>query len=216
MNSVHSQVNLKLTRERLMMKQLVTTLALAFLFTFTQAQTTYTLSEGTQARFYINEVLLGNDKTVEGVTSDVTGEIQFDLTNPSAATVGVITINARDLTTDDNRRNGQIQNRILQSAEDQYQYITFEPTSITGLPETVAVGDTFNVQMTGNLTIRGVTLEKTFDVAVTVASESQLTGLGTATITHQEFELSIPRVPIVASVEDEVRLELEFNAVAAN
>lgn len=181
-----------------------------------QAQTTYTLSEGSQARFYINEVLFGNDKTVEGVTPDVTGDIQFDLANPSTATVGTITINARTLTTDDNRRNGQIQNRILEASKDEFQYITFEPTSITGLPESAAVGDTFNVQMTGNLTIRGVTLEKTFDVAVTVASETELTGLGTTTITHQEYELSIPSVPIVASVEDDVRLEIEFSAVAAN
>jgi polyisoprenoid-binding protein YceI len=183
---------------------------------FAQAQTTYTLSEGSEARFYIDEVLFGSDKTVEGITPDVAGEIQFDMANPAAATVSTITINARTLVTDDNRRNGQIQNRILQSAEDQYQYITFEPTSISGLPETVAVGDTFNVQMTGNLTIRGTTLEKTFDVAVTVVSETELTGLGTTTITHQEFDLSIPSVPIVASVEDEVRLELAFNAVAAN
>ncbi len=196
------------------MKQLL--ILTAFLVTLAGAQTTYTLSEGSEARFYIEEVLFGNDKTVEGITPDVTGEIQFDLANPGAASVGVITINARDITTDDNRRNGQIQNRILQSAEDEFQYITFEPTSITGLPETVAVGDTFNVQMTGNLTIKGMTLEKTFDVAVTVASETQLTGLGTTTITHQEYELSIPSVPIVAGVEDEVRLELEFSAVAAN
>jgi polyisoprenoid-binding protein YceI len=184
--------------------------------TFAGAQTTYTLSEGSEARFYIEEVLFGSDKTVEGITPDVTGDIQFDLASPSTATVGTITINARTLSTDDNRRNGQIQNRILQSAEDEFQYITFEPISISGLPETVAVGDTFNVQMTGNLTIKGMTLEKTFDVAVTVASEGQLTGLGSTTITHQEYELSIPSVPIVASVEDEVRLEIEFNAVAAN
>ncbi len=196
------------------MKQLL--LLLGLLASFASAQTTYTLSEGSQARFYLNEVLFGSDKTVEGITPDVTGDIQFDLANPSAATVGTITINARTLSTDDNRRNGQIQNRILESSKDEFQFITFEPTSITGLPESAAVGDTFNVQMTGNLTIRGKTLEKTFDVAVTVASELQLTGLGTATITHQEYELSIPSVPIVASVEDEVRLEIEFNAVAAN
>lgn len=196
------------------MKNLV--VAVILILGIASAQTTYTLSEGSEARFYLDEVLFGSDKTVEGITSDVTGEIQFDLASPATATVGTITINARELKTDDNRRDGQIQNRVLQSAEDEYQYITFEPTSITGLPETAAVGDTFNVQMTGNLTIRGVTLEKTFDVAVTVASETNLTGLGTTTVTHQEFELSIPSVPIVASVEDEVRLEIEFNAVAAN
>lgn len=198
------------------MKKFLILIGLSLFVAFTQAQTTYTLSEGSEARFYINEVLLGNDKTVEGITPDVTGDIQFDLASPSTATVGTIQINARTLTTDDNRRNGQIQNRILESVKDEYQYITFEPTSITGLPETAAVGDTFNVQMTGNLTIHGMTLEKTFDVAVTVASEAQLTGLGSTTITHQEYGLSIPRVPLVASVEDEVKLEIEFNAVAAN
>jgi polyisoprenoid-binding protein YceI len=197
-----------------MMKTLLVVTVL--LINVASAQTTYTLSEGSEARFYIEEVLFGSDKTVEGITPDVTGEIQFDLASPSTATVGTITINARTLSTDDNRRNGQIQNRILQSAEDEFQYITFEPISISGLPETVAVGDTFNVQMTGNLMIRGMTLEKTFDVAVTVASEGQLTGLGSTTITHQEYELSIPSVPVVASVEDEVRLEIEFSAVAAN
>ncbi len=196
------------------MKKFLMLITLALFFTFAGAQTTYTLSEGSEARFYINEVLLGNDKTVEGITTGVTGEIQFDLANPAAATVGTITINARDLSTDDNRRNGQIQNRILEASKDEFQYITFEPTSITGLPESAAVGDTFNVQMTGNLTIHGMTLEKTFDVAVTVASETELTGLGNATITHQEYELSIPKVPLVASVEDDVRLELAFNAVA--
>jgi polyisoprenoid-binding protein YceI len=194
------------------MKQLL--ILLGLLVTVASAQTTYTLSEGSEARFYINEVLFGNDKTVEGITSDVTGEIQFDLSNPTAATVGTITINARDITTDDNRRNGQIQNRILESSKDEFQYITFEPTSITGLPESAAVGDTFNVQMIGNLTIHGKTLEKTFEVAVTVASETELTGLGTTTVTHQEYELSIPSVPIVAGVEDDVKLELEFNALA--
>jgi polyisoprenoid-binding protein YceI len=198
------------------MKQLLIAITLGLVATFAQAQTTYALSEGSEIRFYISEVLLGNDKTVEGVTSDVTGEIQFDLANPQTAMVGVITINARDIKTDDNRRNGQIQNRILESSKDEFQYITFEPTSITGLPETAAVGDTFTIQMIGNLTIHGMTLEKTFEVAVTVASETELTGLGSTTITHQEYELSIPSVPIVASVGDEVKLEIAFSAVAGN
>jgi polyisoprenoid-binding protein YceI len=198
------------------MKQLLIAITLGLVATFAQAQTTYTLSEGSEIRFYIEEVLLGNDNTVEGVTSDVTGEIVFDLAKPQTATVGVITINARDLKTDDNRRNGQIQNRILESSKDEFQYITFEPTSITGLPETAAVGDTFNVQIVGNLTIHGITQEETFDVAVTVASETELTGLGSTTILHKDYELSIPSVPIVASVKDEVKLEIAFNAIAAN
>jgi polyisoprenoid-binding protein YceI len=195
------------------MKQIWVVIALLALGLFAQAQT-FSLSEGSEARFYIDEVLLGNDKTVVGTTPGVTGEIQFDVASPQATTVGVITVDASQLATDDNRRNGQIQNRILESSSEEFKFITFEPTSITGLPEAVAVGDTFNVQMIGNLTIHGVTNEETFEVAVTVVSETELQGLGSTTILHADYGLSIPRVPMVASVEDDVKLEIAFTAVA--
>ena len=58
------------------------------------AQTFSIVADGSEARFIIDEVLMGNDKTVVGVTSDVTGEITLDPTNPSASQIGVITINA--------------------------------------------------------------------------------------------------------------------------
>jgi hypothetical protein len=47
-----------------------------------------------------------------------------------------------------------------------------------------------------------------------VVSETELQGLGSATILHTDYELSIPRVPMVASVEDEVKLEIAFTAFA--
>jgi polyisoprenoid-binding protein YceI len=188
-------------------------IAVLILGALVQAQT-FSLAEGSEARFYIDEVLFGNDKTVIGTTPGVTGDIQFDIANPQATTVGIITVDASQLATDDNRRNNQIKNRILESSKDEFKFITFEPTSIAGFPEAIAVGDTFNVQMTGNLTIRGVSKEQSFDVTVTVVSETELQGLGSATILHADYGLSIPKVPIVARVEDEVRLEIAFTAFA--
>jgi polyisoprenoid-binding protein YceI len=188
-------------------------IAVLVLGALVQAQT-FSLAEGSEARFYIDEVLFGNDKTVIGTTPGVTGDIQFDIANPQATTVGIITVDASQLATDDNRRNNQIKNRILESSKDEFKFITFEPTSIAGFPEAIAVGDTFNVQMTGNLTIRGVSKEQSFDVTVTVVSETELQGLGSATILHADYGLSIPKVPIVARVEDEVRLEIAFTAFA--
>lgn len=183
-------------------------LVLVFSVSFAQ----FNLSEGSEARFYIDEVLLGRDKTVEGITPDVTGEISFDLANPQAASVGTITINARTLETDDSRRTGQLQRRILESNSDEFQFITFTSTSITGLPEAAAVGDSFDIQMTGDLSIKGTTLEAIFAVSVTVSSETQLEGLGSTTILYKDFGVSIPSVPLVASVEDEVILEIAFVA----
>lgn len=185
---------------------------LGLLFTAALAQT-HTLTEGSEARFYIDEVLLGSGKTVVGITQKVTGELSFDPADPRSAHVGVLSIDARDLTTDDDRRNRKLRNDILASSEDAFQFITFAPTAIAGLPETVAVGDSFEVQLTGDLTIKGVTREEVFTVSVTVG-EKKLQGVGSSTIQYADYDISVPRVPIVASVADEVRLELEFVAVA--
>ncbi len=170
--------------------------------------------EGTEARFIINEVLMGDDKTVVGVTSEVTGDIKLDPTNPGASEIGVITINARDFTTDADRRNGANQRFILQSDQDDYQYITFTPTAVDGLPDAVSVGEPFSFQVTGDLKIRDAVQPATFDVEVTANSESEISGLATTEVLYKDFGLTIPEVPMVASVEDNVILELAFTAMA--
>ena len=176
---------------------------------------TFTIaSDGTEARFLINEVLFGQDKTVVGVTSDVSGEIRLDPENPSASEIGPIAINARDFTTDADRRNGAIRRFILQSDRDENQYIVFTPAAIEGMPDAVAVGEPFSFQVTGDLTIRDVTRPETFDVTVTPNSESELSGLATTTVLYPDYGLTIPEVPSVSGVEDEVRLEFEFTATA--
>lgn len=177
-------------------------------------QTFTIVSDGTEARFYIDEVLLGQDKTVVGVTSDVSGEIRLDPANPSASEIGPITINARDLTTDADRRNGAIRRFVLQSDRDEYQYITFTPSAIEGMPEAVAVGEPFTFQVTGDLQIRDVVRTETFEVTVTPTSESELSGVATTTVLYPDYELTIPEVPSVTGVEDEVILELEFAAAS--
>jgi polyisoprenoid-binding protein YceI len=175
-------------------------------------QTFVVTQDGSEARFFIDEVLFGQDKTVVGVTSDVSGEIRLDPTNPSASEIGPITINARDLTTDADRRNGAIRRFVLQSERDENQYITFTPTAIANMPDAVTVGETFDFQVTGDLQIREVAREETFDVSVTPVSETELTGLAVTTVLYPDYGLTIPEVPSVTWVADEVRLEFEFTA----
>ena len=173
------------------------------------------IPEGTEARFYIDEVLLGQDKTVIGVTSQVTGELAVDPADPGSARVGTIQINARDFVTDNSRRNTAIQRFVLQSARDEYQYIVFEPTAVEGMPAAVAVGEPVEFTMTGNLTIRDITQPETFTVSVTPVSEEQIEGLARTTVLRSTYELTIPSVPSVANVSEEVHLELQFTASAA-
>lgn len=173
----------------------------------------YSLTEASEARFYINEVLLGKDKTVIGVSSAVTGEFSFDLSSPQTASIGTITINARNFVTDDDRRNGQIRNRILESAKDAYQFITFSPGSISGLPERLSVGDSFAIEISGDLRIKDKTQTVVFATTVTVVSENEVKGLGSTIIEYADFGIGIPSVPIVARVDQEVKLELDFTAI---
>ena len=170
--------------------------------------------EGTEARFSIYELLMGQDKTVIGVTSLVEGAITVDPTSPQGASISPIRIDARDLRTDSERRNGAIRRFVLQSNQDQYQYILFTPTALEGLPEEVAVGDSFSFTIVGDLKIRDITNQETFEVTVTANSESELVGLATTTIARGDYNLTIPSVPSVANVAEEMPLELEFTAIA--
>ncbi len=170
-------------------------------------------ADRSEARFLIDEVLLGNDKTVVGVTSLITGTLSVDPANPTAAEIGPIEINARDLTTDSSRRNRSIQREILLSALDANKFITFVPTAIEGVPDAVAIGEPFAFSVTGDLTVRGVTQPATFAMSVTPISPTEIQGSGRATVLHEDFGIRIPNVPIVANVADEVRLEIDFVAV---
>jgi polyisoprenoid-binding protein YceI len=165
-----------------------------------------------QARFIIDEVLRGAPVTVVGVTDQVAAQIAIDPANPAATQLGEVRVNARDLTTDNDFRNRAIKNQILDT--NTFEFVTFQPTELLGLPESVAVGETFTFQAVGDLTIRDVTQQVTFDVTVTAVSETRIEGLATTTFPYRDFGLRIPDAPSVDLVADDVTLELAFVAVA--
>ncbi len=164
-----------------------------------------------EARFIINEVLEGSPKTVVGITNQVRGQLIIDAGAPANSSVGVIQVNARTLTTDNEFRNRAIKNRILLT--DQYEFVTFTPRSISGLPVQAGVGQELRFQITGDLTIKDVTREAVFDVVVTPLSESEIKGLATTTLRYADFGVAIPQVPMVSGVEETVLLEFEFVAM---
>jgi polyisoprenoid-binding protein YceI len=166
------------------------------------------------ASFKIDEVLEGSPKTVVGTTDQVAGQIAIDPADPAATQLGVIQINARTLATDSGSRNRAIKNRILMT--DAFEFITFTPTQLIGLPATGAVGESYSFQVAGDLTIKGVTQPVTFDVSVTAVSEQRLEGTATSTIKYADFGVAIPSVPMVANVADEVHLELAFVAAPSS
>ena len=172
------------------------------------------VSDESEVSFTLEEDLRGVRTVVVGTTNQIAGQIQIDFANPSASRMGAIRINIRTLTTDQEFRNRAIRSEILQSANADYEFSDFTPTAITGLPESAAVGDTFTFQVTGTLPLAGVTRDVTFDVTLTIVSETRIEGTGTTTVLRSDYGLQIPNVPSVANVTDEVALEIQFVAVA--
>ncbi|MGD2077430.1 MAG: YceI family protein, partial [Chloroflexota bacterium] len=163
----------------------------------------YEISQAdSEVRFELDEDLRGQRQTVVGLTDQIAGEIAVDLADLSTAQVGVIQINARTLQTDNNFRNRAIQNEILDTGN--YEFITFSPTSIEGLPASASIGEEVEFVLGGDLTIRDVTNPVQFIVRATAAAEDQLVGTATASVFREDYGLQNPSVPNVANVEEEV------------
>jgi polyisoprenoid-binding protein YceI len=163
-----------------------------------------------EVRFVLGEILRGEPFTVVGTTDQVAAEFVVNAMDLSTAEIGPVTVNARTLATDSSFRDRAIKNQILST--DQYEFITFTPTAITGLSGPGAVGESYDFQIAGDLTIRDVTQPVTFEATATALSESEVQAIATTTILRSDYNLTIPQVSQVAGVDEEVILEIEFVA----
>ena len=180
----------------------------------TRSITTYTIDQASsRAKFIIDETLNGSPVTVVGTTNQVAGQIVLDPSNPAAAQVGTIQINARTFATDSANRDRATQNRILETAT--YEYITFTPTALTGLPTTATAGQSDTFRVVGQLTIRDQTHEATFAATVTPNADGTLSGTATTTINYADWGISVPEVPMVTNLAQSVTLTLDFVATVA-
>lgn len=177
---------------------------------------TFTLDPSqSEAHFIIQEVLNGAPNTVVGKTNAVSGQIFASYDQPALTTMSPIRVDLTSIATDNNLRNGMIHRAILQTSNPAYQLAEFTMTRLSGLPDKVTVGQSFDFKITGNLTLHGVTKEETFDASVTPVSDTQLKGKASLTITYADFGVEILQLPRqVASIESQTVLEILFVAQA--
>jgi polyisoprenoid-binding protein YceI len=171
------------------------------------------IPEQSKVSFTISEDLNGSPNTVVGTTNLVAGQLALDSHDLSQTQVGTIQVDARGLATDNSRRNGAIRNFILST--NQYEYITFTPKSVSGFSGAGQVGQTYTFQLTGDLTIRNVTKSVTFEVTAQGTSATQISGSAKATVNRGDYNLTIPSVPNVANVGEQVGLQIDFVANSA-
>jgi len=172
--------------------------------------------EQSEARFSVYETF--PEGTAIGRTNQIAGDMIVDFNNPANSQLGTIRINLRTLRTGDLDRDRSIRCCVLLTAQPEYEFTDFIPTSISDLPTQVELGQTATFQVTGGLTLRGVTRSVTFDVNLTVVDADELLGFATTTVNRSGFGIlnDADNGFDYHGVEEKVILEFDFVARAVS
>lgn len=167
---------------------------------------------GNEARYRVREQLLGanlpNDAV--GKTSAVTGSI---LAYPDGRIVkdsSRIVIDVRTLKSDKDRRDGFLQRRTLET--EKYPTVELVPTSIRGFNGVLPASGAATFELLGDLTVHGVTRPTVWQVTAR-ADGQDVAGTASTAFTFKDIQLDQPKVPVVLSVADTIKLEYDFRVV---
>jgi polyisoprenoid-binding protein YceI len=166
---------------------------------------------GNEARYRVREQLMHHDlpNDAVGKTTAITGGISLSASGAIDTAASKISIDVTSLRSDQERRDGYVQHRTLETA--QYPTVVFVPTSMIGAHIPLASGkQSFDVA--GMLTVHGVTRPTVWHVKAQ-GSGSDVTGSGWTQFTFADVQLAQPRVSVLLSVADTIKLEYDFHLV---
>jgi polyisoprenoid-binding protein YceI len=169
---------------------------------------TLTVTDGSTASYRVREQLAGVSfpSDAVGTSNALTGTIVFNKDGSLDSSASKLSFDLRTLKSDQSMRDGFIQNRTLQS--DQYPMADFVPKKIDGVPNPLT--GQLGFQMTGDMTIHGVTAPVTWQGIVTVDNNSgAAAGRANTDFKFETFGLTPPQLARLLSVNDDIALEIE-------
>jgi polyisoprenoid-binding protein YceI len=169
------------------------------------------VTTGTRARYKVREQLAGISfpSDAVGTTEAVTGAIVVNPDGSIDAAQSKLSVDLKSLTSDQQMRDGYIQNRTLETAK--FPAMEFVPKRAVGLPAPLPAGMQAQAgfQLLGDMTLHGVTKEATWNVVATFGNDV-VGGRATTTIDFASYNLTKPTLARLMSVEDKIELEIEF------
>lgn len=167
---------------------------------------------GNEVRYRVHEQLVRMDLPQDAIgrTTEITGGIGVGNDGQIIPGESKFVINVGTLKSDRDMRDGYVRRRTLET--DQYPSVEFAPTGFRGLPKVLPTSGKHTFDVIGNLTVRGVTKPTTWRVTAE-AKSGQVTGSASTDFTFSDFNMNQPRVPVLLSVSDTIRLEYDFTLV---
>ena len=120
---------------------------------------TWSVGDGSEAGYRVREILLGQDTTATGRTSDVTGDLVITGTTIDAAE---FTVDLTTVESGEDRRDNQFHGRIMDTGT--YPTAAFALTEPIVLDVVPADLEEITVSATGEFTIHGVTKPVAFEL----------------------------------------------------
>ncbi|MCY4575057.1 MAG: YceI family protein [Chloroflexi bacterium] len=169
------------------------------------------LQEGSLARYLIREELASVELPFDaiGETSEVSGAFTFSADGEIVPESSRIVLNAASLRSDEENRDRYLQRNAIQTAT--YPEIVFVATSVDGLEWPLPSSGDAEFTIYGDLTVREVTRPVAWQTVATFDGAS-VTGTAKTNFTFGEFEMEVPDLFFIISLEDNIRLELDFVA----
>jgi len=167
---------------------------------------------GNEARYRVREQLVGRDLPNDaiGATREITGRIVVESDGKVVRDSSRIVVAVSGLKSDQSRRDRFLRTRTLET--EKFPNVELVPVALQGIGAPIAAGASHTFSLLGELTVRGVTRPTTWHVTAR-ADGSAVVGTATTAFTFKDFNLDQPRVPVVLSVADTVKLEYDFRFV---
>jgi len=169
-------------------------------------------ADANEVRYKVREQLanLSFPTDAIGATSAITGSLVFTPTGTVDTAASKFTVDLRTLKSDRDRRDHYIQARTL--VTDSFPDAVLVPTAVKGLPWPLPTAGSTAFELDGRFTAHGVTRPTVWTVTMD-AKDGGYSGLASTAFTFADFGMTQPRVMILLSVADTIRLEYSFHLV---
>jgi polyisoprenoid-binding protein YceI len=168
----------------------------------------WTIGQPSLAGYRVNEVIAGQDKVAVGRTSVVDGSF---VVSGGMVTAAEVNVDVASMASDSERRDAQFHGRIMASEE--FPVATFTLTDPVPVPA-FAEGTGATASVAGTLSIRGVDLPVSFDVAIR-RTGATIELVAKTTVIFADFGIPNPSIGPVKT-EDQGVIEVSVTATKEN
>lgn len=166
------------------------------------------VADESEVRYRVREQLVGlnfpNDAV--GATNAVEGGVAFDAQGRFLRD-SRFTVDLRALRSDEARRDNYLRRNTLET--ERYPTVTFVPTEARRLPFPLPQTGSVPFELVGDLTVKEVTRRVTWEATASFDGPRVSLRARTA-FRFGDFGLRVPRVSVVLSVEDDIKLEADL------